>query len=48
LHGIGWATVQKMMIDAPSFDIDGEDGHEVIELSESNEQQILNYVNSMM
>ena len=48
LHGIGWPTVQKMMIDAPSFDIDGEDKHEVIALTESNEQQILNYVNSMM
>jgi len=47
LHGIGWPTVQKMMIDAPSFDIE-DDSHEVIELSESNEQQILNYVNSMM
>lgn len=40
--------MQKMMIDAPSFDIDDEKGHEVIALTESNEQQILNYVNSMM
>ena len=47
LHGVAWSIVQRMMIDAPSFDdTDGEVNE--IELSESNQEQILNYVNSLM
>ena len=46
LHGIAWSVVQRMMIDAPSYDLDN--GVEEIKLTENNGEQILNYVNSMM
>jgi len=36
-----------MMIDAPSYDFDN-DNTESIELTESNSEQIMNYVNSLM
>ena len=47
LHGIAWSVVQRMMIDAPSYDMD-DGGTETIELTESNSEQIMNYVNSLM
>ena len=47
LHGIAWSIVQRMMIDAPSFDDTDGDVNE-IDLSESNQEQILNYVNSLL
>jgi hypothetical protein len=47
MHGIAWSVVQRMMIDAPGYDMN-DDGVEEIELTESNSEQILNYVNSMM
>ena len=45
LHGIAWSIVQRMMIDAPLFD-DGEVSE--ITLTEGNQEEILNYVNSLM
>lgn len=45
-NGIAWSIVQRMMIDAPSFDMDKED--EEIALTESNTENIMNYVNNMM
>ena len=39
--------VQRMMVDAPSYDYDAK-GDETIELTESNADNILNFVNSMM
>jgi len=47
LHGVAWSIVQRMMIDASSFDDTDGDVNE-IELSESNQEQILNYVNSLL
>jgi hypothetical protein len=47
LHGIAWSVVQRMMIDAPSYDnTDGE--VEEITLTQENSDTILNYVNSLM
>lgn len=48
VNGIPWALVQKMMLDAPSYDYDSDDGTEQIELTDENSEQIMNYVNSMM
>nr|DAZ57530.1 MAG TPA: hypothetical protein [Caudoviricetes sp.] len=36
-----------MMIDAPSYDTEDDNVRE-IELTEDNQQQVLNYVNSLM
>lgn len=38
--------VQKMMLDAPSYDLD--DKEEEIALTESNRDDIIDYVNSLM
>ena len=38
--------VQKMMLDAPSYDLDDEE--EEIVLTESNRDDIIDYVNSLM
>lgn len=38
--------VQKMMLDAPSYDLDDEE--EEISLTESNKDDIIDYVNSLM
>jgi hypothetical protein len=48
LHGIAWSVVQRMMIDAPSYDLSDNNGVEEIELTENNSEQILNFVNSLM
>lgn len=48
LHGIAWTTVQRMMIDAPSYDFNDENEVQEIVLTEDNNQQIMNFVNSMM
>jgi len=37
-----------MMIDAPSFDTDSDPEVQKIALTESNQEQVLNYVNSLM
>ena len=47
LHGIAWSVVQRMMIDAPSYDLSDNNGVEEIELTENNSEQILNYVNRL-
>lgn len=48
LNGIAWSVVQRMMIDAPSYDMDAADGEETIALTESNSDDIMNYVNNLM
>ena len=48
MHGIGWATLQKMMLDAPSFDMDGDDESKNVTLNDDNKEEILNYVNNLM
>jgi hypothetical protein len=48
MHGIAWSVVQRMMIDAPGYDMNDNGGVEEIELTENNSEQILNYVNSLM
>jgi hypothetical protein len=45
-NGIAWSLVQRMMIDAPSYDVDAKDDE--IALTESNSNNIMNYVNSLM
>jgi len=46
LNGIAWNTVQKMMVDAPSYDADAKEDD--IELTTENAESIMNYVNQMM
>ena len=48
MHGIPWAVVERMMVDAPSYDIDGGKDDEVIQLTSENSEDIMNYVNSLM
>lgn len=48
LHGIAWSLVQRMMIDAPSYDMNDDGGNVEMELNENNSEQIMNFVNSMM
>lgn len=48
MHGIPWAVVERMMVDAPSYDIDGGKDDEVIQLTSDNSEDIMNYVNSLM
>lgn len=45
-NGIAWSLVQRMMIDAPSYDVDATDDE--IALTESNSADIMNYVNNLM
>lgn len=47
LHGIPWAIVKRMMVDAPAYDPDGGKDDEV-KLTSENQEQILNYVNNLM
>ena len=47
MHGIPWAVVERMMIDAPSYDMDSKD-EEIIQLTTENGEDIMNYVNSMI
>lgn len=52
LYGIGWSTVQKMMIDAPSYDFDNHSDdddieHGIVESTEENSQKIMDYFNSL-
>ena len=45
-NGIAWSVVQKMMLDAPSYDM--SDGEEELSLTENNRDSIMDYVNSLM
>jgi len=45
-NGIAWSLVQRMMLDAPSYDADA-DGEEIA-LTENNGDKITSYVNSLM
>lgn len=47
-EGIAWALVQKMMMDAPSFDSSSDGEVQNIELDKENADDIMNYVNSLM
>ena len=42
MHGIGWATLQKMMLDAPSIDMDGDKEENKVALNDENKEEILN------
>ncbi|MCM1296196.1 MAG: hypothetical protein NC311_11700 [Muribaculaceae bacterium] len=48
INGIAWSLVERMMIDAPSYDTDANGDVQEIALTESNQEQVLNFVNSMM
>lgn len=48
MNGVAWGLVERMMVDAPSYDTDSNPDVQEIALSESNQQQVLSYVNSMM
>ena len=37
-----------MMLDAPSFDIDGDKEENNVTLNDDNKEEILNYVNNLM
>ncbi|WP_275014396.1 hypothetical protein [Porphyromonas gingivalis] len=45
MNGIAWSVVQRMMIDAPNYDVEDED--EIV-LTEQNSSDIIDYVNSLM
>ncbi|MBQ2188229.1 MAG: hypothetical protein II401_06690 [Bacteroidales bacterium] len=47
-EGIAWATVQKMMLDAPQYDIKNDKDEPDIELTTENAEDVANYINSMM
>ena len=47
LHGVAWAQVQRMMVDAPGYDPDGKKQRH-IKLSQDNAQSIANYVNNLI
>jgi hypothetical protein len=47
LHGIAWMTVQKMMLDAPSYTGEEEEGEQDLTLTEGKCEQIANYINSL-
>lgn len=47
-EGIAWALVQKMMMDAPSYDSSSDGEVQNIELDKENADDIMNYVNSLM
>jgi hypothetical protein len=48
VNGIAWSLVQKMMLDAPSYDYDSKekDGDD-IRLTKDNAAQVLQQVNSL-
>ncbi|PDP62315.1 hypothetical protein CLI79_03465 [Porphyromonas gingivalis] len=45
VNSIAWSVVQRMMIDAPNYDVEDED--EIV-LTEQNSSDIIDYVNSLM
>ena len=47
-EGISWALVQKMMMDAPSYDSESSGETEIVNLEKENANDIMNYVNSLM
>ncbi len=53
MWGIPWATVQKMMVDAPGYKFDddktGKDGKKLnkIKMTEQNADEIMNMFNSL-
>lgn len=48
MNGIAWSVVNRMMIDAPSYDMDVDADNEVIALTDSNSDDIMNYVNNLI
>lgn len=49
-HGIAWSVVQRMLIDAPSYDFDHEKKKEKDEtiLSRENAERIANHINNLV
>ena len=47
-EGISWSTVQKMMIDAPSVDLEDSKEEDCMHLSHSNSEDIMDYINTLM
>ena len=50
VNGIAWSLVQRMMLDAPNYDVDANNGNndEDIVLTKSNSEDIMKYVNNLM
>jgi hypothetical protein len=46
-NGIAWSLVQRMMLDAPTYELNS-DGADVIALTEKNRENVLNYVNNLI
>lgn len=46
LHGIAWSTVQKMMLDAPSYRSEKDDDSNVV-LTDDKSEEIAKYLNSI-
>ena len=47
LHGIAWSIVERMVVDAPSYDYDDNDTTE-ISLTDDNGEQVMNFLNTMI
>lgn len=45
MHGISWSLVQRMLIDAPRIDTDGES---TIEIESDNPDDFVNAINNMI
>lgn len=48
-HGIAWSIVQRMLLDAPSYDYDFEkkNNKDEVRLSEENADKIAAHINSL-
>ena len=47
LNGIAWGLVQRMMIDAPGYDYEGDNGDDSLYLTEDNGDDVLRYLNGI-
>lgn len=48
LNGISWALVEKMMMDAPSYDSGDGDTERYMDATDGDAENIMNYINSLM
>lgn len=46
LNGIAWSAVNRMMLDAPRYDVHNDSDE--IQLTDNNSKDIMNYVNNLM
>lgn len=46
-HGISWAIVQRLLIDAPSYDFDSDKKNKVIKLTDDNVDEVYDFLNSI-